>query len=236
MMRWVLAALGFVYGRVWGAIGGYLVGKMIDDSMQRKSLQRGQARLREDLIEGMLTLAMAVARADGRIDRAEVRRVRQFFEQSLGLRGEAVEWLRDALKAEARNPGDWRRTAAQLSRQLGPLDRMVLFRLLLEVAAADGNVSAEERAVIEEVGRIWGLGGAPFNSWQQQREQGRGRAWALGVLELTEPASEAEIQRAYRRLVREKHPDRFAHLGEAFQKQAHEQFVEIQEAYRILTS
>ena len=235
MMRWVLAAIGFVYGRVWGAIGGYIVGRMLDEAMQRKSLQQGQTQLREDLVQGMLTLAVAVARADGRLDRAEVRRVRQFFEQSLGLRGAALEWLRDALKTEARHPGDWRQVAAQLSRQLGPLDRMVLFRLLLEVAAADGHVSAEERTVLDEVGHIWGLGGAPFDNWQQQ-QQGRGRAWALGVLELSDPVTDEEIQRAYRRLVREKHPDRFAHLGEAFQKQAHEQFVEIQEAYRILTS
>jgi len=55
------------------------------------------------------------------------------------------------------------------------------------------------------------------------------------VLGVASDASAKEIHQEYRRLARQYHPDKVAHLGEEFQTLAEKRFKEIQEAYQTLT-
>lgn len=55
------------------------------------------------------------------------------------------------------------------------------------------------------------------------------------VLEIEPDASQSEIRRAYRTLANKYHPDKTAHLGPEFQALAEEKFIEIQQAYDVLT-
>lgn len=235
-MRWMFAAIGFVYGRLLGAVVGYWLGWMFEQAQLRRRTRVGAATAapRVELLQDFLTLAVAVARADGELDRREVRSIREFFERSMGFRGAALDWLKDALKTEVRHPGDWEAAATRLRSMLTPLDLSVMLRVLLTVAMADGRLDAGERDLLQRIAARWNLLGPEFNAWQQPRAAARGREWALGIFGLTVAATRDEIDRRYKQLVREKHPDRVAHLGEQFQKEAHEQFVEIQEAYRVL--
>lgn len=235
-MRWIFAAIGFVYGRLLGALAGFWLGYMFEQAQltRQRRLQHDSPNLRVEILQDFLTLALAVARADGDLDRREVRSIRDFFERAMGFRGAALDWLKDALKTEIRHPGDWRLAGARLAGALTPLDLSVLLRALLSVAMADGRLDAAERQLLETLGRQWRILGPEFEAWQAPRQQGKDRAWALKIFGLGPTADAAEIERTYKRLVREKHPDRFAHLGEQFQAEAHELFVEIQEAHRIL--
>lgn len=52
------------------------------------------------------------------------------------------------------------------------------------------------------------------------------------VLGVSPHATEDEIKSAYRRLVRQYHPDKVAHLGEEFKQMAEKRFKEIQQAYQ----
>jgi DnaJ like chaperone protein len=47
-------------------------------------------------------------------------------------------------------------------------------------------------------------------------------------------ASPEEIKSAYREMLSKYHPDKVSHLGEDFQKIAHEKAVDIQKAYEAL--
>ena len=62
------------------------------------------------------------------------------------------------------------------------------------------------------------------------------RAVALRVLGLDEPASLEQVHRAYRRLARFRHPDRFAKLGPAAIAAATAAFERVREAYEVLSS
>ncbi|MEA1969511.1 MAG: DnaJ domain-containing protein [Thermodesulfobacteriota bacterium] len=54
------------------------------------------------------------------------------------------------------------------------------------------------------------------------------------ILGVKKNASKEEIQAAYRKAVKEYHPDRVAHLGKDLQELANKRFIEIKEAYDIL--
>ncbi|MBO4409563.1 MAG: DnaJ domain-containing protein, partial [Spirochaetales bacterium] len=64
----------------------------------------------------------------------------------------------------------------------------------------------------------------------------RGSSKAYAVLGLTENATEAEIKKAYRKLILEYHPDTIASKGMAdeFKEYATKKFREIQEAYETI--
>ena len=62
----------------------------------------------------------------------------------------------------------------------------------------------------------------------------RDDAYYYGVLGLTPDASEDEIKKAYRKLMRQYHPDRVATLGADLQAAASKKSMEINEAYHII--
>jgi len=55
------------------------------------------------------------------------------------------------------------------------------------------------------------------------------------VLGISRNSSEEEIKKAYRKLVRQYHPDKVAHLGDEFKALAEERFKQIQQAYQEIT-
>ena len=72
---------------------------------------------------------------------------------------------------------------------------------------------------------------------RQQRSRsssaGSSRAWHV-VLEVPEKASREEIITAYRRLIKQHHPDRFAHVGGAAYERAVRRTAEITQAYQYV--
>ena len=54
---------------------------------------------------------------------------------------------------------------------------------------------------------------------------------AYKILEITKRATDTEVKKAYRKLVKKHHPDKLRHLGEEYQKGAEEKFRQIQKAY-----
>jgi len=54
------------------------------------------------------------------------------------------------------------------------------------------------------------------------------------ALEISPGASPDEIKAAYRQMLAKYHPDKVTHLGEDFQKIAHEKALDIQKAYEML--
>lgn len=59
-------------------------------------------------------------------------------------------------------------------------------------------------------------------------------AFYLAILGLPASASDDEVHRAYRRLMRQSHPDKVATLSPQLQKEATEKAMRISEAYQIL--
>ncbi|MFZ1730072.1 MAG: J domain-containing protein [Bacteroidota bacterium] len=83
-------------------------------------------------------------------------------------------------------------------------------------------------------------GGGRQSSGQSRHKEGRKKpgekddAYYYAVLGLTTSATEAEIKKAYRKLMSQYHPDRVATLGEDLQRAAGEKSKIINEAYQII--
>ncbi|WP_248630738.1 MULTISPECIES: DnaJ domain-containing protein [unclassified Parasaccharibacter] len=170
-----------------------------------------------------------LALADGQLllDHLVARRLREAFRflsalvQPMG--GETARNVLEELEA-GRSWQDFRRCSVHVH------------GLLLQVNRAE---TARKRRRQEQQ-RAWEREEAERRREQARRDWQRARnappadrAWHV-VLEVSEGASNEEIISAYRRLVKQHHPDRFAHVGGDVYQEAVRRTAEITQAYRYV--
>ncbi len=202
----------------------------------------------------VFTLMGKLAKADGRVSEVEIAHVEKFMTQlnmspknrkkAIGhfQTGSKADYEIDALIEEFLNV-----TAAS------PNLKQMLMVYLLRVAAADGQLNQKETDLMREVAQKVGYseqqfaqlmamlqGQDQFAGGQYQRGGSAANyrsvdavAAAYQALGVSKDDSDAEIKKAYRRLVREYHPDKLMGQGlpEEMIKEATERSQEIQTAY-----
>jgi DnaJ like chaperone protein len=182
----------------------------------------------------LISLAAKVAKADGKVTRAEVRSFDQFLKNDLRM---SVEDRRIAATIfnEAR---DSQTPAGDFARQLRALlghqpDRMRdLVCLLLKVAWADGKLSREENHLIRSIATDLGLSSRDMDECLALFQRGDINA-SYALLGVESSATDAEVRKAYRRLAKEYHPDVIQQKGLSteFQDFAREKMLAVNEAY-----
>lgn len=216
-----------------------------------------------------VALAAKIARADGRVSQEEIDALDGFLRYGLGLtnrmRTEAVGIFRKA-KDDSQSYTRYADAGAQsLSSDLA---RELSFRVLLDIALADGELHDREVEILDYVARVFGIshdfgstagqgssgkkGNAGGGSGPGDDDAGAGRkkksggqdrqrqeaprghrddAYYAKVLGIDPDADSAEIKRAWRDLIAKNHPDKVKTMSEAIQQFAHDQTVQINEAY-----
>ncbi len=142
--------------------------------------------------------------------------------------------------------------------RLNRAEREELLYLLVALAMVDGVMLQKEHAIIAELAQLTGISQKQLRSilasyrQRKAREEAKAnerrrttkktvatpskRERAAEILGISPHASKDEIKKAYRTLVKKHHPDRFAGKSETLIQAAKERFIEIQEAYDLLSS
>jgi DnaJ like chaperone protein len=180
----------------------------------------------------LIGLSIAVADTGGRMKLAHLDALRVFFRSTLRYAPEDQEVVQRLIEEmyASRDRLDVAGMCAYYRSVSSPEGRLLLLRLLFQIALADGEgVSAPEEETIRRVAALLGMEEGAFRRIRAEfiREASR----AFDILGVSPDATPEEITRAYRRLVMENHPDRVASLGPEFVTIAEEKFKAIQEAY-----
>jgi DnaJ-domain-containing protein 1 len=102
---------------------------------------------------------------------------------------------------------------------------------------SSSSSSSEGSGKRESAGGGRGASGGSGGAQQKQGARKPGEkddAFYLAILGLPATASDDDVHRAYRRLMRQSHPDKVATLSPQLQKEATEKAMRISEAYQIL--
>lgn len=158
----------------------------------------------------VIALGAKLAKADGQVTRNEVATFRRIFTIAPEDEAAAARVFNLARQDVAGFDLYARKIAAMFPARDPVL--MDLMEGLFEVAMADNSFHPNEEAFLREVAQIFGLTERCFDCLRA-RFVGDVAPDPYDVLEVSPDAPLAEIRRAYRRAVRETHPDRLAARG-----------------------
>lgn len=222
----------------FGAFAGYLIGSLLDMIFMPKGNRnpfsgsfKQQTVTPGDFELNLLSLASLVIKADGRVSQRELDYVRGYFVQAYGK-----ERANATFKTFNEVVKDREVSASNICQFLRPRlryeVRLQVIHFLFNIAQADGQVSDKEVDKIQEIAGNFAINSQDFQSIKAMFFKSADQAYK--ILEIDKNASDAEIKKAYRTMVKKYHPDKLQNMDEAYQKGAKEKFNQVQEAYEQL--
>lgn len=166
----------------------------------------------------MLGLCMAVARADGQVDRVEVQVVRARVAAGLKIPASEQEQVTQILRQEPMQPLEPQ--LLELQRRVPTLRPAVLLSALADVAHANDDIHDAEVAIIIEVARLLGVKGSQWRTLAQQlRLEGIDHLEHYRrLLQIPATATPQEVEAAYIKQMARYDPGHMAGLAEDLQE------------------
>ena len=232
--KWIGGGLGWVLGGPIGALMGFAFGSMVD-GFNKGTYAANDPGIRNvggqtthgDFAISLVVLSAAIMKADGKVLKAELDYVKNFFLRQFGQQKaeQYVALLKDVLKQEI-NMYD---VCSQIRNNMDYSSRLQLLHYLFGIAMADGVGHKDEVDVIEIAAGYLGISSAEFLSVKAMFIKDTHSAYK--ILEIDASASDDEVKKAYRKMAVKYHPDKVSHLGEDVQRSAKEKFQKLSEAY-----
>jgi DnaJ like chaperone protein len=242
---------GYYFFGFWGALLGWFVGAYIDRVRAYGSGAINPLRnaIRQAVFLETVFVSMGkLAKADGRVSEAEIAHAEQFM-MRLGMtenhRQQAIAWFKQGAAPEFDIEPTYRRFIA-ICGHTKNLKEMLLVSLIV-MALADGDFHPAEEALLTELAGRLGYGPEAFKRLMDmvlnqthfagaQADPAKALDDAYKALGVNKDSSDAEVKRAWRKLMSQYHPDKLMGQGmpEDMIAMATEQAKEIQLAYDLI--
>ncbi|OHV08959.1 co-chaperone DjlA [Kushneria phosphatilytica] len=239
----ITAGLGYLFARLPGLIIGGLLGYWLVRRLQRLVREKIVDR-QAQFLDATFAVMGCLSQVDGEVSDHEVRTAEAVFDR-LGLNDAQRERCRAAFNRGQQPDFDLDAELARV-RQVAGLQRgllQVFLQVQLSAIAADGELHQAEHDMLLRVARGLGFSEAEIRQIEAMLRGGAGQAGAdtsgpsleeaYEVLGVEQSASDAEVKRAYRRLMSQNHPDKLAGKGlpENMREMAEKRTREIGNAY-----
>jgi DnaJ like chaperone protein len=252
------ALVGLMSGGLWGLIFGGAVGAFISKTLS--NFLTGKHSPQAAFFRATFAVMGKVAKADGRVTEDEI----QFARDVMARMNLSDERKREAMGYFSQG----KEADFNIADVLMPLSRVIqsqasvkiiFIEIQLQIAMADGQLSPEELAVVQEVCTLLRMSGPEMSalmSRMQAQQSFQEQSYrqhqhfqpaselgllkeAYGVLGVKDSDTEAVVKKAYRRLMSQHHPDKLVAKGlpPEMMQLAKERTQEIQAAYdRVKTA
>ena len=251
MFKFIGIIAGYYYWGFLGALLGWFVGSFFDRVRVYGSggVNPLTNALRQAVFLETVFISMGkLAKADGHVSQDEIDHVEQFM-QKLGMTQEHRQRAIALFKQGADPAFDIGPTCKKFMSVCGHTKNLkqVLLTYLIVMALADGQMHPAEEALLADIAARIGYDQAAFRHLMDmvlnQSHFGTGQASTASALDdaykalgITKDSTEAEIKRAYRKLISQYHPDKLIGQGlpDDMIAMATEQAKEIQLAYDLI--
>ncbi len=251
---------GFMLGGPLGALLGAAVGHHFDKGVERGAVNQAfgrsgdQERVQAAFFTTLFSVMGHVAKADGRVSEDEIAMARSIMQQmaldeaqtkvaiDLFNQGKQGDFDLDGVVEQFRQEAHRRTTLLQM-----------FMEILLHAAYADGVMQPDEQRVLRRISEHLGFSVKQFQQleamvraqrafhgggggYQPAQPQADLLAEAYDVLGVPATANDAEVKKAYRRLMNQHHPDKLVAKGmpEEMIRLATEKTQEIKAAYETI--
>ncbi len=250
---------GYMLGGPIGALLGAALGHKFDKGLSRFNVDfetfggADVERIQTVFFTTTFSVMGHIAKADGHVSTDEIDVAKQLMAQmqlNQQQRQAAIKLFNEGKQADFPLE-DVITQFKQECRRRQNLMRMFI-EIQLHAAYADGTVHAKERQLLQQICLLLGFSNHEFNhiermvqaahSGFQQNAQGEYQSQeqllsdAYSILDIKTSASDAEVKKAYRRLMSQHHPDKLVSKGlpEEMIKIATEKSQEIRAAYDLI--
>ena len=242
-------AFGFLLGGPLGALMGIAFGHGFDRGLGKlddESTPAGQERIQAAFFTATFSVMGHIAKADGRVTRDEIRLAEDVMLR-LGLDAEMREAAKRLFNEGKAADFPLAEVLAQFRREVNR--RTTLIQMFLEIqlqaAWADGVVHPAERDALAGICRHLGVPLAQLERLEEMLRAGFGRGAgaapgslddAYDLLGVEPGVGDAELKRAYRRLMSQHHPDKLVAKGlpDEMIQDATEKTQQIKAAYELV--
>lgn len=195
-----------------------------------------------------VSLVAKVAKADGRVHELEAQLIGMMFDDISKVFNEkekARAIMKEIFNEEKQKDNDTKQIAQDLNKLLGRsiLKRKQFIAFLIQLAFIDNGISTEEEKVLREI--MQELNIAPsvydeivnkFENMMKNKQQTMSPNKAYEILGVKESDDMDTIKKAYRKLIREFHPDIISsqNKDESYMEEATAKTQEINQAYQVI--
>lgn len=217
------AILGGPLGAIIGAVAGHYIGKKMTDGA-------GVATEQVTFTIGVIVLSAKMAKADGHVSREEIDAFKQAFQVPEGEM-KNVSRVFNMARKEATGFEPYAQQLAKLFHDK-PAMLEELLCILFHIARADNVIHPAELDFLKKVSGIFGFSASEFDRIRAEN-LGPDKGDPYEILGVKRDATDKEIKSAYRKLIKEHHPDLLASQGlpQEFIEVANEKLSVINVAY-----
>ncbi|MCZ6589218.1 MAG: molecular chaperone DjiA, partial [Alphaproteobacteria bacterium] len=197
-------AAGFALGGPLGALLGAVAGHVYDSSKRSQGKATADPTKQIGFTIAVIALGAKLAKADGVVTEDEIRAFRRVFK----VAPEEMKNVARIFNLARRSVAGYEPYARQVAGMFAdnPVVLEELLGCLFYIAQADGTVAEEEVLYLQNVARIFGFSDADFSRLRAEHI-GPDAADPYTILGIAPGTDDDEIKSAYRKLVRENHPD-----------------------------
>lgn len=236
----IILVIGFSIGGPAGLAVAFVIVLLLNTNFRvQTSFRRGvnENEMKENL-ENIIMLFSDITLTDGSVSKGEVEFVREFLLNSFPRRTDIVQYLMERYRFYNENPSsiDASAAAMNLKRRLNYNERVSLFSVLVSLSFRSAR-SFRVKERLRAIGKMLDISDYEINSLLGYYESYTERGGSFGgenpyaVLGLAENASDEDVKKRYKDLVKETHPDKLRHMPENIRKKSEERFKAINEAY-----
>lgn len=227
---------------------GYVAYKNITATQWDKGMfPQKLEKTKDNIMEAYVCLAAWMLRADRKESIEKIEYMAKYFHSHLGNTD-----FKERLNFAYRNEIEIRTITSWLKLNLNQSERSQVLYFLVGLSIVDGTIDSREKHILNQVRHFLDIPPKDLQSiiasYYQQRHRKRttnsstntvsAKKSALKlsyeILGISDQASLDEIKKAYRKMVKAHHPDRFATVTIEQQKIAEKRFIEIQKAYETI--
>jgi len=234
-------SIGLLFGGPLGMIAGIAFGHMFDKAgtVEGRTYTSSLDQRQMLFFVGAFSLLGKVASIDGSVSNVERQKVISFIRSDLKLAQPQEQLALKIFDTAIESEESFDRLALQFVQafRFEPTILQVVIDILVQVAAADGQVTVAEEALIRRAAQIFGLAMGYIDLLiARYSPKADPHAKAYNILGISRTASDDEVKAAYRKLSHQFHPDTLASqgMGEEFTAHATAKFREIQEAWETI--
>ena len=232
--KWLGAGIGWTFGGPIGGILGYVLGSLIDGVSEKDILEFRDGSISDkntssgDFEISLLVLAAIVIKSDGKVDKRELDFVRVTFINMYG-KDRAYHAFKLFKGIIADKNISTRQVCLQINQNMTHASRLQLLHFLFGVAKSDGTVTQSEMSKIHTIAGYLNIRDYDFNSIKAMFYNEVDGSYK--ILEIEKSATNDEVKKAYRKMVKKYHPDKLRNLGPEHLEGAEDKFRQVQAAY-----